>query len=68
MVITPSRRLQFRRQSIRQKTGQSVATPFRLLGELEPLARQLFILAFDLGIANTARKLPAFYRVGAELL
>jgi hypothetical protein len=42
--------------------------PFGLLGELDPLSRQLFVLAFDLGIANAARELPAFCRVGAEFL
>ena len=40
--------------------------PLGLLGELQPLARQLFVLALELEIANVARELPAFGRVGAE--
>jgi len=47
---------------------RSIAAPFGLLREFDPLARQLFVLTFDLGIANAARELPAFRRVGVELL
>jgi len=43
------------------------ARPFGLLGELQPLARQLFILALELEIADVARELPAFCRMGAAL-
>ena len=39
-----------------------------LLGELEPLARQLFILTFDLRIANAVREFPAFCGVGTVFL
>jgi hypothetical protein len=39
-----------------------------LLGQLEPLARQLFILAFGLRIATATREFPAFCRVGAEFI
>jgi hypothetical protein len=46
----------------------SVLLSFGQLGQLEPLARQLFILAFDLRIANAVREFPAFCRVGAEFL
>jgi hypothetical protein len=41
--------------------------PLGLLGELQPLACQLFILALELEIADVARELPAFCRMGAEL-
>jgi hypothetical protein len=46
----------------------SVPLSFGQLGQLEPLARQLFILAFDLRIANAVREFLAFCRVGAEFL
>ena len=42
------------------------AGPLGLLGELQPLACQLFILAPELEIADVARELPAFCRMGAE--
>ena len=45
-----------------------VALPFGLLGQFEPLARQFFILAFGLRIANAVREFPAFCRVSTELL
>lgn len=46
----------------------SVPLSFGQFGQLEPLARQLFILTFDVRIANSVREFPAFCRVGAELL
>jgi hypothetical protein len=45
---------------------RSGVAPFGLFGQLDPPARQLFILALDFGIANATRELPTFCRAGAE--
>jgi len=54
------------RVSTRPVDANGTTAPFGLLGELQPLARQLLVLALELEIANVARELPAFCRMGAE--